>query len=225
MDGMEDYNGEFLFDSEDNTPSPLPILPDYDSAGDVLKVLDSATAGEDTSYLSPSLTFATPAIETSPQSGSGSHDSLSDSSSSKRTQSTASTKTTLTGGDVMMKDVQEGKDSWQFSDFIHGDDESAQESIYQIPDHTFDHVTNFGPLADQSFTPANSGRGAKSEMASVTSSPSPFAMTADALSPPVSSGPVSRQRKLSPVIARGVRGHAKGNSVSFSSTALRSIHH
>ncbi len=217
MDGMEDYSGEFIFDSEENTPSPLPILPDYDdNAGDALQALDTAAAGDERGYLSPSLTFATPAVETSPQSANGSHDSLSDSSSSKRTQSTTSTKTTFTGGDVMMSDGPETKEGWQFSDFIHGDDEGTQEAAFQLADNAFDNTVTIETLAGNAFTPAHSTAGVKSGMTSATSSPSPFAMTADALSPPMSSGQRPRMHKPSPT-AKGAWGHAKGNSVGFRS--------
>ncbi|KAH8888230.1 hypothetical protein GQ53DRAFT_251251 [Thozetella sp. PMI_491] len=214
MDGMEEYGGEFIFDSEENTPSPLPLLPEYDdNAGDALKALDTAAAGQDRGYLSPSLTFATPAVEASPQSANGSHDSLSDSSSSKRTQSTASTKTTFTGGDIMMSDGPESKEGWQFSDFIHGDDETTQDAAFQLADHAFgDDSANLGSLGVNAFTPVHSTIDTKSGFTSATSSPSPFAMTADALSPPVSNGQVPRARKQSPAAARAARGHTKGNS-------------
>ncbi len=211
---MEEYNGEFIFDSEESSPSPLPNLFEGD-AEDALRALDTAAAGDHKAYLSPSLTFATPAADASPQSVTGSHDSLSDSSSSKRTQSTASTKTTYTGGDVIMTDGPGFKENWEFSDFIHDPNDAVAEGGPQASGTALDDAANLGADVDDAFATTRHVVDIKSGTTSATSSPSPFTGGLDPSPPHLPNGSDLRTRKLSPPVAHTARGHSKGHSVGL----------
>ena len=217
MDGMEEYNNEFIFDSEESSPSPLPNLFEGDTE-DALQALDTAAAGDHKGYLSPSLTFATPAADASPQSVTGSHDSLSDSSSSKRTQSTTSTKTTYTGGDVMMTDGPNFKESWEFSDFIHDPNEPPTDPTALLTGAALDDAADLVADIQNSFASSRHAIGGKSGATSATSSPSPFTGAGDASSSHAIDVLDPRARKLSPPVAHGLRGHSKGNSVGSERT-------
>jgi hypothetical protein len=103
-----DYGGEFILEEDG---SPLPNLESFDETVNSPELNRSAPAAVDgRGLLSPAETFAK--LPISPDSTTGSQESVSDSSSTKRS---ASTKTTLTGGDVPMTDAVE----WKMEDLIH----------------------------------------------------------------------------------------------------------
>jgi hypothetical protein len=198
-----DINHEYMLESEDG--SPLPYL-DFDTTSDTLQFLDS-NRPTDTKALFTSGGDLNGSTQSgmSPNSLIGSQDSLSDSSSSKRTESSASTKSTFTGGDVLMTDVTVAKQEWRFEDFVHGEEDMPfNHGDGTINPSTIDNSFSFTSLQPPSHV---------SDLASPSDSPSPFGTTAEGLSPDTGDAP-GNGLPISTTVAPADSNN-KSNTVSF----------
>ena len=126
LEGMSS-SYEFTFDADDwiNNDSPPPTLPSFDQESDTVHPFNTPWAGEVKGLLSPRPSLAVAHAGASPGSSlSSPQDSFSDSASSKRTRSSASPLTGMSG-DTMMTDGIDVKQDWDVSDFLHMDGNHA----------------------------------------------------------------------------------------------------
>ena len=204
MSAAADFNSEYMLESDDG--SPLPYL-DFDSTSDTLQFLDSTRAADPKSFVPATETLAAPQPDLPPpHSLNGSQDSLSDSSSSKRADSATSSKSTFTGGDVMMSDAGDVKAEWKFEDFVNGDDDttfadgdgtvnpSSIENSFSFGDHPVGTAPNPASTSD-------------------SPSPGPFVAATDGLSP--HAGRARGANASSPFTPASARRRNKALSVSW----------
>lgn len=205
-----DFHGEYLLESDEG--SPLPLIDFGDS--DTLHFLDTTRQGGQKGqevYPTPNIShLAIPQSGISPQSQQTFQDSLSDSSSSKRTGSSFSTKSPFTGGDVTMSDGPESRDELKMEDWIQDADE---DFTTEAGDGTIN------PSAiEAGYIFGTQSTNHKHEPTSASNSPSPFHNGMHSrLSPEASLSPVGHGSNFSsPYSQRDTRGHNKAHSVSSS---------
>jgi hypothetical protein len=208
MSSNINYQGEYILESDDG--SPLPIIDSFNEnldAYDTTDYLDASRAGQPKDHFeSPAIShLPAPQVVGSPLD----QDSLSDSSSSKRTGSTRSTKST-TGGDTIMSDGKDVKEeAWKFADYVNDDEETGEDTGMGGTDGTIN------PSALEPYQFGFDGFTNRPDPISASSSPSPYHTSALRFTPDASLSPTANAgNSFSPSGPRGPRGHSKAPSVS-----------
>jgi hypothetical protein len=207
MSAPADLNAEFEFFDSSDDGSPLPAL-NFETALDSLQPLD---AGASADPKGASLSALRPVGgELSPKSSQG---STAESSSSQRTHGSASTKTSFSGGDVVMTDGLDVKSEWKPEDFIHDD----EDQTFTLFDGTVDPSSIENPFG------FNDGQMPTDfEFNSASSSPGPFAETASGADSPNFPRFTTDNAVLSrPSEQLTLRGHNMAYPVSSKAVSIR----
>lgn len=212
------FNTEYdLLDSDDSTGnSPLPFL-EFINDSDALQSLQASRTADPKGALPPNSQHLAVPIQGLPvDSPNASYqDSASDSSSSKRTESSSTSIAGMTAVDVTMMDGLDMKaeSEWDQDSYVKADgngflfdgtiDPSSIEKTFGFNDRSMDEHFDFASASD---------------------SPSPFATTAtDALSPQSQATRPTSSMKASPSASKSpARGHTKGFSVRLIACKTRS---
>lgn len=209
MSSNINYQGEYILESDEG--SPLPIIDNFNEnldGYDTTHYLDASRAGQPKDHFeSPAIShLPAPQVVGSPLS----QDSLSDSSSSKRTGSTRSTKSPFTGGDTIMSDGNDVKEeAWKISDFVNDDEETGEDTGMGGTDGTIN------PSALEPYQFGFDQFTNRRDPISASNSPSPFNTSAHRFTPDASLSPTANAgNSFSPSGPRGPRGHSKAPSVS-----------
>ncbi len=184
--------------------SPPDILELVHQDQDPLLSLENSRSGEPKGILSPGSTLAIPHSRLSPESPvSSCQDSSSDSASSKRTRSFASTKHAYSGGgDSIMSDGPDIKQEWNVDDYLHVDN----DEVFRGEERTIDPKSIERALGGNPF-----------DFHSASSSPSSGGVAAQGLTPPQAPDlhmDAHVDTSMPNAWTAANRGHAKAFSVS-----------